>query len=175
MEKGLIHIYCGDGKGKTTAAVGLAVRAWGRGKKVLFVQFLKSGDSGEREALRALDGLRMTECPDRIKFTFAMSPEELERCREGSAKLLKEAFRQAKEEEFDLLVLDELFCALSTGVVEKQQVLSLLKAKPQGLEVALTGRDPAPEFLEMADYVSEVCKRKHPFDRQIPARKGIEY
>lgn len=175
MGNGLIHIYCGDGKGKTTAAVGLAARAWGRGKRVLFVQFLKSEDSGEREALRALNGLILTECPQRIKFTFAMSPEEMRQCRADSAKLLEGAFHRAEQEKCDLLILDELFGALSAGAVEKKQALSLLKAKPDGLEVALTGRDPDPEFLELADYVSEICKRKHPFDREIPAREGIEY
>ena len=159
MEQGLIHIYCGDGKGKTTAAVGLAVRAWGRGKRVVFTQFLKSKDSGD--------------CPDHIKFTFAMSPEEREQAQKDSYELLTMAFAQAKQA--DLLILDEFFGALATGMLDQEQALSYLKKKPEGLEVVLTGRDPAPAFLSIADYVSEVRKQKHPFDNGISARLGIEY
>ena len=173
MEQGLIHIYCGDGKGKTTAAVGLAVRAWGRGKRVVFTQFLKSKDSGERHALARLEGLVMTDCPDHIKFTFAMSPEEREQAQRDSRELLTKAFAQAKEA--DLLILDEFFGALATGMLDQEQALSYLKGKPESLEVVLTGRDPAPAFLSIADYVSDVRKQKHPFDNGISARLGIEY
>lgn len=174
MEQGLIHIYCGDGKGKTTAAVGLAVRACGRGKRVWFVQFLKSGDSGERRSLEKLEGITLAECPDKIKFTFAMNPQEREQAVADSRRTLQEAFRAAKDG-CDLLILDEFFGALSTGMLEKEEALTLLRGRPEHLEVALTGRDPGEEFLELADYVSEICKRKHPFDRGLSARRGIEY
>ena len=173
MEQGLIQIYCGDGKGKTTAAVGLAVRAWGRGKKVVFTQFLKSKDSGERKALEQLEGLTMTDCPDHIKFTFAMTPEERRQEQIHSSRLLASAF--AKAEQADLLILDEFFGALSTGMIDQGQALAYLKNKPKKLEIVLTGRDPAPEFLELADYVSNIEKQKHPFDKGISARLGIEY
>lgn len=173
MEKGRIHIYCGDGKGKTTAAVGLCVRAAGRGKKVNFVQFLKSEDSGERAALQMLPNIRLAPCPQHIKFTNRMTEEEKKEEAKSCAQRLQAAWREA--EGAGLLVLDEVFGALAAGLLEEQALLAGLRQKPEGLEVVLTGRDPAPCFLEHADYVTEMKKRKHPYEQGVKARRGIEY
>ena len=173
MTKGFIHIYCGDGKGKTTAAVGLCVRAAGHGKRVLFVQFLKSEGSGERAILQLLPQVTVTPCPQSIKFTIQMTEEEKREEAEACSRRLYAAWEEA--EKADLLVLDEVFGALSSGLLTADEVLAGLRQKPEGLEVVLTGRDPAPCFLEIADYVTEMKKQKHPFEQGVGARRGIEY
>lgn len=174
MKQGLIHIYCGDGKGKTTAALGLMLRALGRGKKVVFCQFLKSDNSGERRALEAFENITMTPCPNLIKFVFQMNEEE----KKAAAQQCFESFRHAvlcASDGCDLLVLDEVFGAVSTGLLKEQELLAFLKEKPQGLEVVLTGRDPGADFLKLADYVSQIVKIKHPYDSGYAAREGIEF
>ncbi len=173
MEKGLIHIYCGDGKGKTTAAVGLCVRAAGHGKRVVFVQFLKSESSGERSVLRMLPQIVVFPCPHSTKFTFQMTEEEKREEARACSSRLCAAWKEA--EKADMLVLDEVFGALSAGLLSEGEVLTGLRKKPKGLEVVLTGRDPAHFFLEIADYVTQMKKQKHPYESGTGARKGIEY
>ena len=175
MQQGFIHIYTGDGKGKTTTAVGLTLRAAGRGKQVVFCQFLKSDDSGERVVFKQLSSVTLMPCPQRIKFVFQMNEEEKKAAQRECGALFETAVETARRQKSDLLVFDEIFGAVSTGLLSKEEVLRFLKDKPQALEVVLTGRDPAEEFLSLADYVSEIRKVKHPYDRGCPARKGIEY
>ena len=174
MNQGLIHIYCGDGKGKTTAALGLLLRALGRGKKAVFCQFLKSDDSGERRALQAFANVTLTPCPKTIRFVFQMNEEEKRAAAEDCLRTFRDAVRLSLAG-CELLVLDEAFGAVSTGLLKKDELLSFLRSKPRELEVVLTGRDPGAEFLELADYISHIEKRKHPFDRGCAAREGIEY
>ena len=169
----MIHIYCGDGKGKTTAAMGLALRAAGHGRRVVIAQFLKNGKSGERTALSALPAVEMLPAPEVVKFTFQMTEEERRQEAERQSELLEAAFRAA--EGADLLVLDELCAALSAGMVVLSRVLALLDSRPEGLEVVITGRDPSPELLERAGYITEMVKRRHPFDRGVQAREGVEW
>ena len=159
---GLIHIYCGDGKGKTTAAVGLAVRCAGRGNKVLLVQFLKSRDSGELYSLAKLPDIEVMRGKESKKFTFQMNEEE------------KHALAKIKNGGYSLLILDEVIGALNAKVFETPKLIEFLRHKPENLEVVLTGRNPAPELVEIADYVSEMRKVKHPMDKGIMAREGIE-
>lgn len=172
---GLTHVYCGDGKGKTTAAIGLGVRACGCGKQVMLLQFLKGSSSGELAALRRLENFTVMPTPDNIKFTFQMTPRELEE----AALLCKTQFGSALTAvhagECDMLILDEVFGAIHCGLLENKMLTDFIKNKPRGLELVLTGRDPEPEVLELADYISEIKKIKHPFDRKIPARRGIEF
>ena len=172
MQKGLIHLYIGDGKGKTTAAVGLSVRARGSGLRVVFAQFLKGRASGEQQPLETL-GVTVLRHMSSQKFVFSMTDEERKICRTEQAACLQEAADAGKTA--DLLVLDEVFGALSCGMLEKDAVLALLKNKPAGLEAVLTGRDPAPEFLALADYISEVQCVRHPYEKGVTARRGIEY
>ncbi|MDD7347225.1 MAG: cob(I)yrinic acid a,c-diamide adenosyltransferase [Clostridiales bacterium] len=171
---GLVHIYCGDGKGKTTAAVGLTVRAQGFGLKVLFMQFLKDGNSSELNVLRKLDNVEVLGAKPIKKFTFQMSKEELEETKEMSAKQLKEAEEKVMNGDYNLLVFDEALGSIEAGVLDEQLILDFLKNKPEKLEVVITGRIPSDNMIEAADYVSRIEKVKHPYDQGIPARKGIE-
>ncbi len=171
---GLIHIYTGDGKGKTTAALGLAVRCCGHGNKVLFVQFLKSRPTGELNSIALLPNIELMRGKETKKFTFQMTPEEKAKVREEHAELFAKVREKCANEKIDLLVLDEVIGACNTGVFDINELIDFLKNKPQELEVVMTGRKPADELIELADYVSEIMKRKHPFDKGIPARTGVE-
>ena len=171
MKQGLIHLYTGDGKGKTTAAVGLSVRAAGNGMRVWFLQFMKGRPSGEIAVLERLPGVtvRRGECQ---KFSFQMTEEEKKAVRFQQDELLREAVSQL--EEIDLLVLDEVTSAISTGLLGEEDLKKLLTQKPPQLELVLTGRDPADYMIEAADYLTQMVKQKHPYDRGIAARRGIE-
>lgn len=175
MEKGLIHIYCGDGKGKTTAAMGLAIRAAGREKKVFITQFLKSGKSGELVSLEKLKEY-ITFLPGRPvnKFVWNMNDEEkMEAKREHTARF-KEIIDIIKNEDYDLLILDEIIATINNGFIELNEVIEFLKNKPETLEVVMTGRDPKEKLIELANYVTEMQCIKHPFKEGIPSRVGIE-
>lgn len=171
---GLIHIYCGDGKGKTTAAVGLAVRCAGRGNKVLLVQFLKSRDSGELYSLAKLPDIEVMRGKESKKFTFQMNEEEKHALLIEHNKMFEQVLEKIKNGGYSLLILDEVIGALNAKVFEMPKLIEFLRHKPENLEVVLTGRNPAPELVEIADYVSEMRKVKHPMDRGIMAREGIE-
>lgn len=175
MENGLIHIYCGDGKGKTTAAMGLAIRAAGREKKVFITQFLKSGKSGELVSLEKLKEY-ITFLPGRPvnKFVWNMNDEEkMEAKREHTARF-KEIIAIIKNEEYDLLILDEIIATINNGFIDLNEVIEFLKNKPKTLEVVMTGRDPREELIELANYVTEMKCIKHPFEEGVPSRVGIE-
>lgn len=171
---GLIHIYCGDGKGKTTAAVGLAVRCAGRGNKVLLVQFLKSRDSGELYSLAKLPDIEVMRGKESKKFTFQMNEEEKHALLIDHNKMFEQVLAKIKNGGYSLLILDEVIGALNAKVFEMPKLIEFLRHKPENLEVVLTGRNPAPELVEIADYVSEMRKVKHPMDKGIMAREGIE-
>lgn len=171
-EQGLIHLYCGDGKGKTTAALGLAVRAAGYGKRVVIIQFLKSTDTGELHTLQLIPNIEIIRSHEVLGFTFRMNEEEKRHAAAIQQDLLAQAFRNAQS--CDLLILDEIMAAINTGMISVEQVLQLIQTKPQTLELVMTGRNPPPELVERADYFSEIRKIKHPFDRGIPARDAIE-
>lgn len=171
---GLIHIYCGDGKGKTTAAIGLAVRCAGRGNKVLLVQFLKSRDSGELYSLARLPDIEVMRGKESKKFTFQMNDEEKHALLLEHNKMFEQVLEKIKTGNYSLLILDEVIGAVNAKVFDLHKLTAFLRSKPENLEVVLTGRNPAPEFLELADYVSEMRKIKHPMDKGIMAREGIE-
>lgn len=171
---GLIHIYCGDGKGKTTAAVGLAVRCAGRGNKVLLVQFLKSRDSGELYSLAKLPDIEVMRGKESKKFTFQMNEEEKHALLIEHKKMFEQVLAKIKNGGYSLLILDEVIGALNAKVFEMPKLIEFLRHKPENLEVVLTGRNPATELVEIADYVSEMRKVKHPMDKGIMAREGIE-
>lgn len=171
---GLIHIYCGDGKGKTTAAIGLAVRCAGRGNKVLLVQFLKSRDSGELYSLARLPDIEVMRGKESKKFTFQMNDEEKHVLLLEHNKMFEQVLEKIKTGNYSLLILDEVIGAVNARVFDLHKLTAFLRSKPENLEVVLTGRNPAPELLELADYVSEMRKIKHPMDKGIMAREGIE-
>lgn len=174
-QKGYVHIYCGDGKGKTTAAVGLAVRAAGRGMRVLIVRFLKTEDSGEVSVLREIPGIEVVPCEKTFGFTFRMTEEEKREASEWYGQMLEKACFRAVKEKFDLVIFDEIMAACNTGLVKEERVAEFLKTRPEGMEVVLTGRNPSDCMKKMADYISEIHAEKHPFEKGIGARMGIEY
>ncbi len=170
---GLIHIYCGDGKGKTTAAMGLAIRAAGSGRRVLILQFLKDGRSSEFVSIAHVPNIEVVPQTKRFGFTWTLSEEEKAQARDYNSALLEDAFARAGD--FDLLVLDEAVGACTSGMIGEVRLLALLEARPAELEVVLTGRGPSQALLDAAGYVTEMVKRKHPFDQGTPAREGIEF
>ena len=172
---GLVHIYCGENKGKTTASVGLAVRAAGAGKKVLFSQYLKRGDSAELKSLSLIPGIKTLVCNKPYGFIWTMNEAEKAAARADFSGLFEEAARLAAEENFDLLILDEILGAIACEMVAEEAVIRFLQNRPDNLEVVLTGRDPSEALIELADYVTEMKKIKHPFDKGVQARYGIEY
>lgn len=172
MCTGLIHIYYGDGKGKTTAAVGQAVRSAGYGYKVLFYQFLKDNTSSERKSLAQVENITCMKGREEVKFSFQMSEEEKKEVRQYYKEQLQMLEIEAKN--YDVLVLDEAVCAAGIGLLEENELIRFLENKPKKLEVILTGHTISDRLLQTADYVTEMKKIKHPFDRGISARKGIE-
>ena len=168
----MIHLYCGDGKGKTTAAAGLAARAAGSGMKVLFCQFFKDGSSSELESLRRL-GIE-TRNPSAVFGLYKyMTEEQRKETREAHNELLYGVIADAGR--YDLIVLDEAVSTYRYQMLDREKLISLLKTEGQSREIVLTGRKPADELVEAADYVTEMKKIKHPFDGGLTARKGIEY
>jgi cob(I)alamin adenosyltransferase len=169
----VIHVYSGNGKGKTTAAVGLAVRAAGRGMNVVFAQFIKAAPSGELEPLAGL-GVKVIRSEMRLGFTFQMDAAKRELCRKEQQRILDDAANAARNRKAGLAVLDEALDAVEAGVLDEESLRSFIRTLPEGCELVITGR-PVPQWLaEAADYYSEVKKIKHPFDRGVKAREGIE-
>ena len=167
----MLHIYHGNGKGKTTAAMGLALRMAGRGKRVVVAQFLKCEDSGERLALARLPGVELLSLPDCLPFTFQLTEQQRENERARYASMLVRLSELAPQA--DLLVLDEVCDAIDCGLVELENVLLLLDSYSG--EVVLTGRQGQAQLLTRADYVTRMEKVKHPFDRGVDAREGVEW
>ena len=170
---GLVHLYCGDGKGKTTAAVGLAVRAAGAGKRVLFVQFFKDGSSAEIGILRQLERVRTLHCETAYGLFNYMSDEQKKNAARDYSQLFETALAAAADA--DLLVLDEAVSACRYAVIDELKLAAFLRDRPENLEVVLTGRKPSERLMALADYITEMKKHKHPFDQGVPAREGIEY
>ncbi|MDO4982749.1 MAG: cob(I)yrinic acid a,c-diamide adenosyltransferase [Eubacteriales bacterium] len=169
---GFVHLYCGDGKGKTTAAVGLALRCAGSGGRVLFVQFFKDGTSSELEPLRR-SGIDTLCCEAPHKLFSLMNEDEKECASEDYTALFLKAIERGGE--YDVLVLDEIVSACTKGVVDEKLLTSYIAARPKGQELVLTGRKPSEALLGAADYVTEMKKIKHPYDKGCTARKGIEF
>lgn len=175
--RGLIIVHTGNGKGKTTAALGLAVRAWGDGLRVLILQFIKgSWKYGELEALRILgetDG-RLEVRRGGRGFSQRDTEDKAEH-RKAAQKAWREALEEITAFRWDLIVLDEINYAVKFGLVEIEQVMDLLDKKPSELHLVLTGRDARPELIERADLVTEMRLIKHPYQEGIKAQKGIEF
>lgn len=173
--KGLVHIYCGDGKGKTTAATGLAVRAAGTGMKVLFARFLKNESSGELKVLDQIDGIEVIHLEKSYGFYQTLSDQEKKEMTAMYARLWEIIEEKAKSGCYDMIVIDELMAAYNYGIIDKIRVHQFLEEKSESLEVVMTGRNPSEKLMEYADYISEVKKIRHPFDKKTAARKGIEF
>ena len=176
--KGLLLVHTGEGKGKTTAAIGLAVRAWGDGFRILILQFIKGswkyGELSTLKALAEIDG-RIEIRPTGIGFTRNASSEEMAVHREKARTALQEALTEMTSGQWDMIILDEINYALNFGLLEEQEVLELLSQKPTDLHLVLTGRNALPAIIDCADLVTEMRLIKHPFQKGIRAQKGIEF
>lgn len=168
---GLLHIYCGDGKGKTTASLGLSLRAAGAGMKVCFVQFMKGGDTAELNTLRLIPNISVKRCDKAYGFVKNMSDCEKAEIAACHNELLEYAFGGG----FDLIILDEFNSAYGYGLMDRSRAETLILGGKDSCEIALTGRNPADIFVQAADYVSEILCVKHPYKNGIAARRGIEY
>jgi cob(I)alamin adenosyltransferase len=173
-ETGLVHIYYGDGKGKTTTGMGLCVRAAGYGYRVLIYQFMKNNKTSERKILEQVPNITLENGLETEKFSFQMTPEEKQERRAFYGEQFQKMTEKAVKEQYDLLFLDETIYTITAGLLDEELVLKFLREKPENLEVILTGNTPSPQLIELADYVSEIKKVKHPFDKGQRARKGIE-
>lgn len=171
---GCIHIYTGDGKGKTTAAMGLAMRSVGWGKRVLVVQFLKGGITGELATLEALEIPVRRNKKDYGFFVALDEPDRKTLLAEQNA-MLADAASYIRKNRYDLVVLDELNCAYNLGAVDRESADDLVLGGPYETELVLTGRDVPASWIEAADYVTEMTEGKHPYSWGAEARKGIEY
>ncbi|HHX37664.1 MAG TPA: cob(I)yrinic acid a,c-diamide adenosyltransferase [Clostridiaceae bacterium] len=176
LEQGLVHIYCGDGKGKTTACVGLTVRAASYGLRILFCQFLKSGTSGELSILKKLPTVEVLSGEPVNRFSWNMNDEEKKITRQFNDDRLREISQRIQNNEFDVVVLDEVIGTIDAGLLNGDVLLNLISAKPTTCELVMSGRNPAQALIDQADYVSEVIARKHPYETSgIVSRKGIEF
>ncbi len=175
MKKGLVHIYTGKGKGKTTAAIGLALRALGHNKKVYILQFLKGKETGERKIAARMSGITFDRVNKDTKFVFQMNKEEKKQLQEE----VKERWEQLKyiiiDSDYEIIILDEIMVAISNNIVKLESVVGLINNKAVDKELILTGRGVPQKLIKLADYVTEMKMLKHPFNHNIPARKGIEF
>jgi cob(I)alamin adenosyltransferase len=172
FETGTIQLYTGDGKGKTTAALGAALRAIGHGGRVVMIQFMKGRLYGELEAARSLEGFTI-EQHGRDEFVDPKSPDPVDR--ELAARGWRRAEEVVREGGVDLLILDEINIAVAFGLIELDRVLTFMRRKPPCLELILTGRYAPKEMIELADTVTEMREIRHHYSRGVPARKGIEF
>ena len=174
--KGLIHFYYGEGKGKTTAALGLAIRASGCGKKVVVVQFLKDWKCGEINSLALLPNVTVfrANMSGRV-FIHEMSSVEKDAVKAVHDNNLKSALELQQSGKCDLLVLDEALDAYQLGVLDTALFEGLLDNKPESLELVVTGHGMDSRLLARADYVTEMVKHKHPYDNGVAARRGVEF
>lgn len=178
FNRGLIQVYTGEGKGKTTAALGQTIRALGWGKSVCWVQFIKGNSNiGEIKFLKSLP----KKVAKKLCFkqfhrtkTYAIGkPQSVHRA--ASQKALEFTEKIFGKDEYDMVVLDELNNALEYNLVDLEKVIGLIQDKPQRMQLVITGRDAHPEIIKLADLVTEMRKKKHPFDKGFIASKGIEY
>ena len=171
----MIHAYYGDGKGKSTAAAGAALRAAGNRMRVMYVQFLKTENTGERLALQSIDGITLTSCPLELKFTYEMDDRERQQVSMMYRGIFERAVSITLSDRYDMIVLDEVFDVINEGMLSESSVFEFISNAPNNSEIIMTGRKPPKRFIDAADYVTEFKKHKHPYDRGIQARKGIEY
>ena len=167
----MLQIYCGDGKGKTTASLGLALRMAGAGMKVAFVQFMKGGDTAELSSLAFIPGITVMRCDRDYGFFNTLSDADKAELTACHNALLERAFSGS----YDAVILDELNFAYGHSLMDCKKADELILGFKSDIEVVITGRSPADVFVDAADYISEIRCIRHPYKNGVTARKGIEY
>jgi cob(I)alamin adenosyltransferase len=171
LAKGLVQVYTGNGKGKTTAALGLAVRAAGAGLKIYIMQFLKSAAYGELRSIRKIKNITIVQCGRGCFIKGSPKRMDVFRAKRGLAR----AQRHVVSGRYDMVILDEINCALNAGLLKTEDVAKMISGKPENVELVLTGRCCPPAIMKRADLITEMKNIRHPYDKGIPARSGIEY
>jgi cob(I)alamin adenosyltransferase len=172
LKKGFIHVYTGDGKGKTTAAIGLGIRAVGAGLTVYMIQFMKGRRYSELDGLKTVPHFTVVQF-GRDEFVSKEKPEQIDI--DLAFKGLNHAREIIQQGTYDLVILDEINVALDYKLLSVEDVLSLLREKPEHMELVLTGRYAQPEIIKQADVVSEILEIKHPYQKGMQCRKGIDW
>jgi cob(I)alamin adenosyltransferase len=168
----MIQIYTGKGKGKTTAALGLALRAVGNGLKVIMIQFMKGRECGEIKAAKILQNFKIEQY-GRCEF---VNPKDIKKCDyEWAEKGIKRAKEVIQSQKYDIVILDEINVALKYGIINLTDIIEIIKKRPAGIELILTGRDMPTELISYADLITEMREVKHYSKKGVSARKGIEY
>lgn len=180
----MIHLYSGEGRGKTSIAVGTAVRMSGAGKRVIFAQFMKGQESSEIGILGSLPGVEICCVPESFPFYNGMSEEQMESITKyhndilmhimDEVKLVGEMGEDGQSPQL-LVVLDEITYPISWNLVDQTMVRRLLSDLPESVELIMTGRNPSEEMIAFSDYWSEVMMKRHPYEKGVMARKGVEY
>jgi cob(I)alamin adenosyltransferase len=172
LKKGLIHVYTGNGKGKTTAAIGLGIRAIGEGLKVVMIQFMKGRRYSELDVLQHIKNFTVVQF-GRDEFVLKEKPEQID------IDLAQKGLSYAKDimqnDGYDLVILDEINVAVDFNLISLKDVIELIEHKPESLELVLTGRYASPEIIKHADIVSEILEIKHPYQKGVQSRKGIDW
>jgi cob(I)alamin adenosyltransferase len=172
LEKGFIHVYTGSGKGKTTAALGLGLRAIGAGLKVHMIQFMKGRSYSEIDAVKNLPNFTISQ-HGRDEFVNKEKPEKIDI--DLAKKGLAHAKDVIKSGKYDVVILDEINVALDFKLISLEDVLNLIEEKPEKLELVLTGRYAHPEIVKLSDIVTEMLEIKHPYQKGVNCRKGIDF
>lgn len=167
----MIHIYYGDGKGKTSAAIGLGIRACGQGLNVAMCRFLKSQTGGEINTLKNIDDFIVLDSPKELDFYYKMTDIQKQQYNEYALNL----FKSATNFDSNVLIFDELLDAIELNIIPLELVVGFLKEKSSEKEIVITGHNAIEEIFSCADYISEIKKIKHPYDKGCKARKGIEF
>ncbi len=173
MEKGFVHIYTGNGKGKTTASIGLAIRAVGSGKKVLFAQFMKQGDYSEIKILKErFPEITIKQYGDN-KFVHNYNPSEIQK--QNALSGYYDVVNEISNNNYDVIILDEICVAIFLEMIDVDEFVEIIKSKNEKMELILTGRYAHKKLIDIADLVSEIQEVKHYYNENILARKGIEF
>jgi cob(I)alamin adenosyltransferase len=175
IEHGLVHVYTGDGKGKTTAALGLALRALGWGFRVMMIQFIKGYDKlGEiRFAQQYNENFNIRQFA--LDMSRNIDEQKVLTRHQEADEAMKYAEETVKSGVFDLIILDELAIAVHYGLIDLDRVLNLIKEKPESVELVITGRNAPPELIQAADYATEMLLIQHPYQNGVQARLGVDY
>lgn len=173
--QGLIHLYCGDGKGKTSIGIGMAIRCAGNDEKVLVAQFMKADTSSELKILKEIANITVLPNEKTFGFIWNMTMEEKHQAKNYFSDRLKKVIELATKENYRMVVLDEVVDAYNMEMINQEELLQFLKEKPEELEVVMTGRNPDENIISLSQYYSNIQKEKHPFDQGVKARKGIEF